>query len=296
MNTDGGNRELFETFSKMGLQYITDKSFDPASDQTLRKTQLARLFEQIRQELPCILIMDSAFEYVNYNWTGIDKVWILNHEWYGRVHIARNLRINIVAGTRDQSSTDFLHGLLSILFGEMRFLAGGTRIKGNFENGETWCMTMGTPILGKVSQNKVTGDPKDSVWFFDIEVPDILFEDYIVVKQPFYRVKRGQNIMNPPTELVNTPPVIIFPDTIAINQPTHLLMQMYQPEFQRVFVSDPNVAVYDPYSRMVTAKRLGTFKVQIMRFRRDVNNAPVNENDGHSLEVVAEKAVRVTSL
>src|SRR5271163_2046813 len=38
MDTDGGNRELFQTITRMGLQYITDKSFDPASDPSLRKT------------------------------------------------------------------------------------------------------------------------------------------------------------------------------------------------------------------------------------------------------------------
>lgn len=294
MDTDGGNRELFQAITRMGLQYITDKSFDPASDPSLRKTQLARLFEQIRQELPCILIMDSSFEFVNSNWTGIDKVWIQNREWYGRIHIARNLRIIVVAGTRDQSSTDFLHGLLSVLFGEMRFLAGGTLMRGNQTNGETWAMTLGNPILGKVSQNKVNGDPKDSVWFFDIEVPDILFEDYITIKQPYAHVVPGTGIMNPPGLLGDTPPVIVFPQTIPINQPTQLLINLFQPSFQSIFISNPNVAIYEPHSRYVTARQLGTFQIQVMRPRRDIDKTPAGEQDGHTLEVVATQTVRVT--
>lgn len=296
MDTEGGNRELFESFTKMGVQYITDKSFNPASDPTLRKTQLARLFEQVKQDLPCILIMDSAFDFVNSNWTGLDKVWIKNYEWHGRVHIARNLRILVVAGTRDQSSTDFLHGLLSILFGEMRFLAGGTRMAGNKLNGETWVMTLGNPILGKVSQNKVNGDAKDAVWFFDIEVPDILFEDYVVIKQPFYRVEPGTGVMNPPGFLGDTPPVILFPDTIPINEPTELLIDLFQPDYQTVFISDPNIAVYEPQSQIVTGRRLGTFQIQIMRPRRDVDKSPVNEQNGNTLEIVASQEVRVTPI
>lgn len=294
MDTTGGNRELFQSITRMGLQYITDKSFDPASDPSLRKTQLARLFEQIRQELPCILIMDSAFDFVNSNWNGLDRIWTLNNEWYGRIHVARNLRILIVAGTRDQSSTDFLHGLISILFGELKFLAGGTLMRGNQKNGESWVMTMGNPILGKVSQNKVNGDPKDSVWFFDIEVPDILFEDYVIIKQPFGNTYPGTDVMNPPGLLGNTPPIIYFPDTIPINQPTQLLIDLFQPDFQTVYMSDPNVAVYEPISQYVTARGLGTFNIQIMRPRRDVDLNPINQQDGHTLEVVATKAVRVT--
>lgn len=299
MDTNGGNRELFQSITRMGLQYITDKSFDPASDRSLRRTQLARLFEQIKQELPCILIMDSAFDYVHSNWNGIDKIWVQNHEWYGRVHIARKLNILVVAGTRDQSSTDFLHGLISILFGELKFLAGGTLIRGNLTNGETWGMTMGNPILGKVSQNKVNGDPKDSVWFFDIEVPDILFEDYVTVKQPYGRFgPPGPGVLNQP-DLADTPPVIVFPQTIPINLPTQLLITTFQPDTQKIYISNPNIAVYNPDSREITARRLGTFNIQVMRPLRSTalaasNSAPVGEQTGATLEVVASQTVRVT--
>lgn len=297
MDTQGGNRTLFEALTKAGLQYVTDKSFDPASDESLRKTQLARLFEQIRQELPCILIMDSAFDYVNMNLNGMDKVWIKDGYWHGRLHIARNMKVMVVGGARDQSSADFLHGMLSVLFGEVRWVAGGTSITGNKTNGENWCMTMGTPVLGKVSQNKVSGDPKDTIWFFDIEVPDILFEAHVVIRQEIPRVLPGTDVMNPENGYLGlTPPKIIFPNSIPINEPTQLLIDLFQPQFQQIFISDPNVAVFDPTTRMITARRLGKFRIQILKARRDTDKDLFNQQGGRTLDVVAEKEVTVQAI
>lgn len=281
MNRDGGNRQLYEAFTKAGLQYITDKSFDASSDPTLRKTQLARLFEQVRQELPCILIMDSKFEYVPMNFTGIERSRFEGNDFYCTLQVIRSIDLMVVAGARDQSSSDFLHGMLSILFGEMRFLGGGTYMHGNRNQGETWTMTMGLPKLGKVSQNKVPEDPKDTVWFFDIEVSDILFEDQINLKIPLERVVPGTGVLNPLAQLGDTPPVIYFPDSMVINDSIQLRVDLFQPEFQKIFISDPNIATYEPYSRMITPRKLGTFDIQVMK----CNTSPPT--------VVASKTVKV---
>lgn len=293
MNTDGENRKLYEAITKMGLQFITDKSFDAASDQTLRKTQLARLFEQIRQELPCILIMDSNFEYVPANFTGLDKTWTQNNVWHGAIQIVRNLSIMVVAGTRDQSSTDMLHSLLSVLFGELRFLGGGTLIRGNRNIGENWSITLGTPKLGKVTQNRVPEDPKDTIWFFDIEVGDIIFDDQIVIKVPLAQASLGSGVVNPDGFLGDVAPILNFPTTIPINQPQKLLINYYQPTIQKIFISDPNIAVYEPLSQMVTARKLGTFQIQIMRPRLPQIDPPDGTASG-IYEVVAAQTVTVT--
>jgi hypothetical protein len=295
MNTDGGNRKLYESITKMGLQFITDKSFDPASDTTLRKTQLARLFEQIRQELPCILIMDSSFEYVPANFTGLDKTWIKNQTWYGAIQIVRTLSIMVVAGTRDQSSTDMLHSLLSVLFGEMRFLAGGTLIRGNRNLGENWSITMGTPRLGKVSQSRVPEDPKDTIWFTDIEIGDIIFDDRITISVPLASAQLGQGVLKPSISLGDTPPVINFPATIPMNQPTQLYINYLQPSLHKIFITDPNVAVFDPQSKQITARQLGTFNIQVMRARAPSQPpGPLGDQTGNTFEVIASQTVVVT--
>ena len=297
MSQQGGNRTLYETFTKMGLQYIVDKSFDPASDPTLRKTQLARLFEQIHRELPAILIVDSAFEYIPANFTGIDRAYTQQNYWYGTVQIVRQLTCSVIAATRDQSSTDFLQGLLSVMFGELRFLGGGTRIEGNRSLGETWVMMLGNPKLGTVTQDTVTEDPKDKIWSFTIEVPDILFEDSITIKQAMDRSGgAGQlNGVNPADYITNIPPVIYAPDTLPINESVKILFSIFQPEFHRVILSDPNIATFEPQSQTFTPRRLGSVEIQVIRNTKPLGTGNFNEQSGAIYDVVARKTIRIVS-
>lgn len=291
-NQNGGNRELFKTLSKMGLQYITDKSFDAASDPTLRKTQLARMFEQVRQELPCILIMDSGFEYVHQNWIGLDRVWQNGKDWYASVLITRNLKITIAVGTRDQSSTDFLHGLLSVLFGEYKFIGQGQRITGNYEIGETWAVKIGNPTLGSVTQQAVNEDPKDRVWMFNIDLEQVLFEDTVSFKQRLPTYVPGTGSVNNP-DLAATPPIIHMPETIPINEPTRVLFEYFQPGIHRIIITDPNIATINTTSRTISPRRLGTTQLQVVRQRTDNEGNEANQTGSKDM-VVASVTFRVT--
>lgn len=291
-NQNGGNREIFKTLSRQGLQYITDRSFDASSDPTLRKTQLARLFEQVHQELPCMLILDSGFEYIHQNWTGLDRAWKSQGEWYASVLITRNLKITIAVGTRDQSSTDFLHGLLSVLFGEFRFISAGQRITGNYEIGETWVVKIGTPTLGTVTQQPVGDDPKDRIWMFNIELDNVLFEDTVSFKQPIPKDSLpARDQMNNP-DLGWTPPVIYMPDQIAINDRVQVLFDLFQPDHHRIIIADPNVATIETKSRLVSPRRLGTTQLQVVRARRD-NEAQLADQTGSKDVVVASHTFKV---
>lgn len=291
-NQNGGNRELFKTITKQGLQYITDKSFDAASDTTLRKTQLARMFEQIRQELPCILILDTDFEYIHQNWIGFDKVWFNQGEWFGSLLITRNLKIQIAVGTRDQSTADMLHGLLSIIFGEFRFISGGQRITGNEALGETWVIKLGTPSLGTVTNQPLGEDPKDKIWLFNIEIDSVLFEDQISFKQQMNKLgPLGQGVLNEP-ELGWAAPIIYLEDTIPINEQAHLTVDLFQPDFQKIIIKDPNIATIDVRSRTISPRRLGTTELQILRLRNEADNE-FNNQTGSNYIVVASKSFKV---
>jgi hypothetical protein len=296
MNQQGGNRQIFEAITKLGLQYITDKSFDPASDPTLRKTQLARLFEQVRRELPCILIVDSEFEYIQSNFTGLDRVRIQNNFWYGTVQIVRRLKISVVVGTRDQTSTDFLHGLLSVLFGELLFISGGTRITGNSNAGETWVIGMGNPELGNVTQQRVGEDPKDTIWSFVIDLPHVLFEDFVTIKQPIDKLGQpgGQGVVNDGNLVGDTPPIIFAPDTLAINQSAQILISYFQPILHTVVIDNPNIATYEPKSKTLSPRRLGTFNIQVVRIKPKQGEL-FNQQTGTFTEVVAQKQVKITA-
>lgn len=287
MERQGGNRSLMEAFSRQGLQYIVDQSFDPESDRTLRKVQLARMFEQIRQELPAILIMDNAFEIVPTNWIGIDSVYRDGQDWYGKVVICRNLGITLTAGTRDQSSCDLLHGLLSVLFGEMRFLGNGNRMTGNRLNGENWVVTISQPTLGTVSKEKIEGDSKDSIFFFSMELENVMFEDHVWIKQSMPRFEAQEGILNE-GGIGLTPPRIEAPEEIRIHESAQVLFDSFQPTYMRAIISDPNIATYEPHSQTIRPRRLGTFELQVIR-----PGYGAQQSNGAKDIVVASKTIRV---
>ena len=293
LNTKGGNRELFSAITKSGLQYITDKSFDPESDTTLRKVQLARFFEQIHRELPTILIMDTAFEIVPSNFTGIDAAYIENGFWYGTMAIVRRLQISVVAGTRDQSTTDIFHSLLSVLFGEMRFISGGTFLRGNHADGETWVINMGPPSsLNTVTKEKVSDDPKDTIYLFNLDLPNIIFEDRVTVRQPMGKFGGGQGNMNP--EGAELLPIIYAPSTIPIDETGQVRLKYFQPLNHNIIINDPNIATYEPKDKTIHPRRLGTFELQILEKKKPLDGENVGSQTGATQKVIARVQIKVT--
>lgn len=295
LNRKGGNRSLLETFSREGLNYITDQSFNPEDDATLRKVQLARLFNQLQQKLPAILVVDAGFDYIPQNFTGLESAAVRDGMWYGTIQIVRQLNIQIIVATRDQSSTDFLQGLLSTLFGEMRFLAKGNYLTGNREQGETWVVTIGNPKLSSVTPTPVGEDPIDRVWFTTIELPDVMFEDRIHISQPIDKMGPPQQGDLNEADLGGAPPIIYLPDTVRINEPVQVLIDRFQPLYQRVIVTNPNIATYEPNSRTLNPRRLGTLKVQVVRNRKQYGDLPPGDQTERVVDVLSEKTVTVVA-
>ncbi len=85
----------------------------------------------------------------------------------------------------------------------------------------------------------------------------------------------------------NLSPIIEFPDEIKLNETNQIRVTQLQ-DRQRIVLSDGNIATFDPETLFVTARRLGTFEIQVQD-RRKV------QSSGAALapEVVARKAVTV---
>jgi len=297
MSQQGGNRSLFESFTKVGLQFVIDKSAEIEQDPTVRKLQLARLFEQIRTQLPCILITDSNFDYIPLNWTGIEAAWVKQGDWYGAIQIARKMTVSLVAATRDETSTGQLHSLLSAMFGEFRWLAGGTRIEGNRGAGETWTVTVSMPpAIGAVQQMAISDEPIDKIWVSTIELPELWFEDRVLIRQPLGRFgPPGPGVLNSPA-LSDLPPIIYAPLTVPINQTAQIRFDYLQPDVHRVLVSDPNVATYEPQSGTLRPRRLGTVEIQVLRPKKRLGQEPFGDQSGATLDVVSRKEIKITAV
>ena len=83
------------------------------------------------------------------------------------------------------------------------------------------------------------------------------------------------------------PPLIFFPDQIKLNEINRIRVDQLQ-DMQRIVLSDGNIATFDPETLCLTARKLGTFEIQVVDRR-------VRQAQGAALapEVVAAKAVEV---
>ena len=144
LNTDGVRRSITEAVGSLSKLFITDKD-TLTTDKTLRPTQLARYFNEIREQLPCILIVDSGMEWVDPGLNVLDNATHIGEVsefgqpmfWQGQFPLTYNIPISIIAAAGDQESADALGSFLTLIFGPLRNISGGTRITGRDDKGAT---------------------------------------------------------------------------------------------------------------------------------------------------------------
>ncbi len=295
LNTDGVRRSITEAVGSLSQLFITDKN-TLTTDTTLRPTQLARYFNDIREQLPCILIIDSGMEWVDPGLNVLDNATHIGERgdlgqpmfWQGQFPLTYNIPISIIAAAGDQESADALGSFLTLVFGPLRNISGGTRITGRDDKGDTWEVRLPMTFTPSPTTNSaINDDPKDSVWAMTIDLL-VQFEDRILLKQEMAQVAFPATPQTGVADLSgDMPPIIEFPEQVKLNEINQIRVTQLQNR-QRIVLSDGNVATFDPETLFVTARRLGSFEIQVQD-RREV------QSSGAALapEVVASKAVEV---
>jgi len=295
LDTGGVKRSITEAVGSLSKLFITDTD-TLTTDPTLRPTQLARYFNEIRERLPAVLIVDSGMEWVDPGFNNLDAVTHFGERgefgqplfWQGQFPLTYNIPITVVAAAADQESADALGSFLTLVFGPLRNISGGQRITGRDDKGDTWEVRLPLTFTPSPTTNSaINDDPKDSVWAMTIDIL-VQFEDRIQLEQEMSQVTL------PPTAKVNEPnlagtlpPIIDFPDKVKLNEINQIRVDQLQ-DRQRIVLSDGNIATFDPETLCVTARKLGTFEVQVVDRRK-------RQSQGAALapEVVARKPVEV---
>ncbi len=295
MDTDGVKRSITEAVGGLSKLFITDTD-TLTTDPTLRPTQLARYFNDIRARLPAILIVDSGMEWVDPGLNVLDQATQLGDRgefgqplmWQGQFPLTYNIPITVIAAAGDQESADALGSFLTLVFGPLRNISGGQRITGRDDKGDTWEVRLPLTFTPSPTTNSaINDDPKDSVWAMTIDLL-VQYEDRIILEQEMAQVAFPSTAKPGQSDLAsNLSPIIEFPDEIKLNEINQIRVTQLQ-DRQRVVLSDGNIATFDPETLFVTARRLGDFEIQIQD-RRKVQTRGV----ALAPEVVARKAVTV---
>ncbi len=297
LDSGGSHRDSIEAIAKGSLQYITDKSIQ--NDPTKRPTQLARIFNEVREKTPAILIVDAGMESIPSGLnSGLIASTLINAKWQGWYNKQFKVDLTIVVLTNDQDSTDQLMEIVELLFNNLRQISDGSEIRPQ-EPGHNWAVRLPLSFtISSTSGANITDDNKDQLWFAEFSLP-VESEDTFSIEIPFdtsldtadYNNDFRAGMKVDQSNLgQSTPPIITAPDTIQINSSAAISFSRLRPH-HKIIIDQPMIATIDVPGRVITPRRLGTFNLQVVDLdtRKDDQGpramAPV---------VVATKAITVT--
>lgn len=258
----GSNHDLLTAVSPRAINYNIEKSFNPDTDPTQRRLQIAKYFNELRNILPAILIVDGGINAVPHNIGQIEHATICDGFWQGWFPILRRIPLVIITAARDLEEADELSSIMSLLFNEMRNLASGHYLAGNCEQGETWVITLPhEPVdVGPLTDEEVPDDPKEKIWYAEV-VLDVFFEDKLAVRQKLPTLTPGGAVVGEPDLKRALPPVINAPDTVSINSQVLVEVINFSDDY-RIVLSNAEVATLS-YNMVLTPRKFGKTKIQV---------------------------------
>jgi len=191
----GENFGLLQIVSPRSVQYNIEKSFDPNTDPTQRKLQIARYFNDLRAILPCILVVDGGVKATHQSIGLLGSGRMHNGSWVGKYPVTRTIPLTILIGARDVDEADEMSGIVSLLFNECRNLAGGNYLVSDQQRGETWVIMLpnGPVDIDPLSDTPLNNDPTEKIWYTQCQV-EVYFEDSFSVGAQSPTITAGQGL------------------------------------------------------------------------------------------------------
>jgi hypothetical protein len=262
----GANMSIMSSISPSSVNFNIDKSFDQKLDPTQRKLQIARYFNELRNVLPAILIMDGGVIPVSNNIGQLGSQTLRGNEWYGYYPVIRAIPITVVAAARSVEEADEMSALLSLIFNELRNISGGSYMTGNKEEGETWVIHLpNEPVeVSGISDTEVPGDPVEKIWHAEAVLASVLYEDVVAIKRQVSDLQFGGVVVNSPNMLDTLLPEIVIPDVISLNQQITILVTNMKDNY-RVVLSDSKIATLN-YQMLLTPRRPGPLTIKVVDY------------------------------
>jgi len=236
--------------------------------------QIARYISEMRAILPAILVVDGDVESPNNSLGLISDAELKDGIWYGHYPIFKSIALSVIGAARDVDEADEMSGVLSLLFNELRNLAGGHYIHGKQEEGESWVIVLPHQgvTIGRLTDTEVPSDPVEKIWYTEF-ILSVFFEDRIIVQEklPEYDILVGVTDTSDLNKMY--PPEIIVTDTIPANQKTKIEPKYLQPH-HRVVLSDYRIATLtqDMY---IVPRAFGELAIRIIDSRKDAVTNPI---------------------
>jgi hypothetical protein len=272
-------------------------------DPTIYQVQLARYWQELRQKLPCILIVDTGFERHPAGLGGITNSQHVNAS-LSKVELAMlaTVPIELQVASLDETTSGDLRDALMYIFGTLTHLNKGHVILSERPEDRWEVRIPLTETSSGLERRNVTDDPKDSLWSttvglemvfeglttisFDRQVQETTLSDGTVVGVGvgagsaarlglMYEVGDQFSGVDPlgfrlsDGRLVPLPDSqpsldsIVVPSTINLHQDTPIQAD-WIPAWAEFVSDNPRIALIDPSTCTIHPKRPGSFNLLLM--------------------------------
>lgn len=247
------------------IQYFSDLSFTSSGQEAAieRPIQLARFMNNLKEQFPAILVIDAgarAKQYVGSRCMDLRTGNFITDLEY-------TVPVSISVASLDEETTDQISSILSLAFGPLLLLAGGSVLTGDNKKGHTWKVTLPNNYeWSALSASNVEGDAKDQIWYctFDME---LMYEDSLQIKLENI-VTVSENLKQSIGKELGDTPVITFPDTFTINDTPVIRVQNLHIK-DEIIIDNADIATFDPDTLKVTPRQIGSFKIMVVdKFRK----------------------------
>lgn len=279
-NSQGQYNYQLEYTAPFAVHYETGIQAKDDDDPTIINVQLARIWGELRQKLPCIIIADTGFEWVNPGLGGLDPGHRLDADTFSlNSTMLATLQLSILTGAMDETSAGDLADAITYVLGPLTSINRAHWIES--ENPEDkWQVRL--PLTGPgpegLERRNVGDDTKDSMWSVMLNL-EVEFEGHVRVAYknplahyeilPIFAGIPGMNYDQFSQAYLNCPHTIsplvevTMPTQVPLQQPGKI--RVHKVPAQTWFTStDLQIATVNERG-IITPRKLGPFQILLLQ-------------------------------
>lgn len=282
LSPDGIHRRLLNLTAGFSVQFETRiKGARDSDDPSVYEVQLQRYWGELRQRLPCIILVDTGFEYENPGLGGITDSWPININTSSvQLSMLANVPLDLRIAALDETTCADIRDLLVYIFGPLSHINKGHVIRSKRKE-DKWEVRLPLDFQASgLDKQNITDDQKDILWTSNISITPS-FEGLInvgfdnQVHPDMFRIQSGFDSSIPvgfrldtgqAVPLSTAPSIssIRVPETVRLSQ--HAVIEADWIPARSIFITDnPRIALVDQKTCAIVPKRLGTFSVKLVQ-------------------------------
>ncbi len=256
----GKNKKYMNIASPATLSYDISHSTIEGQNVKEKKLQIARYFNELKNYLPAILILDGSMRNVPQSFNNTTNVFGTFAKPEVELSPIREMEIGILVGSNDVQTTDDLITAISLMFNEFRTIGGGNLIVGDPNKGESWaiCLPLAGINFGSIQEQAINGDSVDKIHYCEASVT-LFYEDKI-------RFSYDSEIKFVSSKKAS--PKLEVPSKINVNEQIQVKVTNYNPEM-RIVIDNYRLATLSPRG-ILTPRSFGKFKIKILGKRDEI--------------------------